>query len=67
MHFLRPLESLMRMLQCLLGMLMSGLMIFLEVVRRSNAVCVYGKFVELGSSLMRVIWHNFPHLRCSAS
>ena len=62
MRFLRPLESFMRMLQCLFGMLMPGLMIFLAVVRCSNAVCVCGEFVEFGSSLMRVIWHGFPIL-----
>jgi hypothetical protein len=58
MSFLRPLESLARMLQCLLGMLVSGLVIFFPVVRRSNAVCVCGEFVEFSSSLMRVIWHS---------
>lgn len=64
MRFLRPLESLMRMLQCLFGMLMSGLVIFFAVVRRSNAVCMCGEFVEFGSSLMRVIWHSGSHPRC---
>jgi hypothetical protein len=64
MRFLRPLESLMRMLQCLLGMLMSGLVIFFAVVRRSNAVCVCGEFVEFGSSLVRVIWHGVSHPQC---
>jgi hypothetical protein len=62
MRFLRPLESLIRMLQCLFGMLVAGLVIFFAVVRRSNAVCVCGAFVEFGSSLMRVIWHSFPNL-----
>jgi hypothetical protein len=52
----------MRRLKCLLGMLMSGLVIFFAVVRRSNAVCVCGEFVEFGSSLVRVIWHSFPNL-----
>jgi hypothetical protein len=32
--------------------------IFFPVVRRSNAVCVCGEFVEFSSSLMRVIWHS---------
>jgi hypothetical protein len=28
------------------------------VVRRGGAVCVRSKFVELRSSLVRVIWHG---------
>ena len=64
MRFLRPLESLIRMLQCLFGMLVAGLVIFFAVVRCSNAVCVCGEFVEFGSSLMRVIWHSFSQPRC---
>lgn len=66
MRFLRPLESLMRMLQCLFGMLMPGLVIFFAVVRRRNAVCVCGEFVEFGGSLMRVIWHSVSHPGCPA-
>ena len=66
MSFLRPLESFMRMFQSLLGMLMSRLVIFLAVVRRRDAVCMRGEFVEFCSSLMRIIWHSVPHPRCPA-
>lgn len=62
MGFLRPLESLVRMLQCLLGMLVPALVIFFPVVRGHGTVRVCGQLVEFGSSLMRVIWHSFPYL-----
>ena len=62
MRVLRPLESLVRMLQCLFGMLVPTLVIFFPVVRGRGTVRVCGQFVEFGSSLMRVIWHSFPHL-----
>ena len=44
---------------CLLGVLVSGLVIFFPVVRGRGAVRVCGVFVEFGSSLVRVIWHLF--------
>ena len=66
MSFLRPLESLARMLQCLLGMFVSGLVVFFPVVRGSGAVCMCGELVELGSSLVRFIWHSVSHPRCPA-
>jgi hypothetical protein len=59
MSFLRPLESFIGMFQCLPGMLVSGLMIFFPMVRGGGTVCVCGEFVEIGSSLVRVIWHCF--------
>ena len=62
MRFLRPLESLVRMLQCLFGMLVPTLVIFFPVVCGRSTMRVCGQFVEFGSSLMRVIWHSFPHL-----
>ena len=55
MSFLRPLESFIGMFQCLFGMFMSGLVIFLPVVRGGSTVRVCGEFVELGRSLVRVI------------
>jgi hypothetical protein len=58
MSFLRQLESFVGMLQRLLGMLMSGLMIFLAVMRGRSAMRVGGEFMEFCSSLVRVIWHN---------
>ncbi|MCU1317875.1 MAG: hypothetical protein JWN63_3197 [Candidatus Acidoferrum typicum] len=61
MSFLRPLEGLIGMFQCLFGMFVSGLVIFFPVVRSGGTVRVCGKFVELGSSLMRVIWHSVSH------
>jgi len=43
---------------------MSSLVIFFAVVRRSDAVCMRGEFVEFSSSLMRIIWHSVSHPRC---
>ena len=60
MSFLRPLESLIGMFQRLPGMLVSGLVIFFVVVCGGSAVCMCGKFVEFGSSSMRVLWHISP-------
>jgi hypothetical protein len=63
MSFLRPLESFIGMFQGLFGMFVSGLVIFFSVVRGGSTVRVCGEFVELGSSLVRVIWHNVSHPR----
>ena len=62
MSFLRRLESFIGMFQCLLGVLVSGQVIFFPVVRGGGAVRVCGVFVEFGSSLVRFIWHCFPIL-----
>jgi len=56
--FLRPLESFIGMFQGLFGMLVSGLVIILCVVRSGGTVRVCGEFVEFGSSLVGVIWHD---------
>ena len=61
MGFLRPLESFIGMFQCLFGMFVSGLVIFFPVVRGGSTVRVCGEFVELGSSLVRIIWHSVSH------
>ena len=58
MSFLRPLESFIGMFQRLFGMLVSGLVIILGVVCGGGKVCVCGEFVEFGSSLVGVIWHD---------
>jgi hypothetical protein len=58
MGFLRPLKSFIGMFQRLLGMLVSGLVIFFTVVCGGSTVRVCGEFVEFGSSLVRVIWHS---------
>jgi hypothetical protein len=63
MSFLRPLESFIGMFQCLPGVLVSGQVIFLPVVRGGGAVRVCCVFVEFGSSLVRFIWHCFFHPR----
>ena len=55
MRFLRPLECFIGIFHGLPGVLVSGLMIFLPMVRRGGAVRVRGEFVKLGSSLVRVI------------
>jgi len=38
-----------------------GLVIFFPMVRGGSTVRVCGEFVELGSSLVRVIWHSATH------
>jgi len=58
MSCLRPLESFIGMFQGLSGMLLSGLVVFFAVVCGSGTVRVCGEFVELSSSLVRVIWHG---------
>jgi hypothetical protein len=63
MSFLRPLESFIGMFQCLFGMFVSGLVIFLPVVRSGSTVRVCGEFVELSRSLVRVIWHSVSNSR----
>ena len=40
---------------------MPGLMIFFPVMRGGGAMRVRGEFVELRSSLVRVIWHGASH------
>jgi hypothetical protein len=55
------------MFQHLFGVLLSGLVVFFSEVCRSRTVRVCGEFVELGGSLVRVIWHTISlvssHLR----
>jgi hypothetical protein len=63
MSFLGELESFGGMLQGLPGMLMSGLVIFLAMVHGSRTVRMCDEFMELGSSLMRVVWHSATHPR----
>jgi hypothetical protein len=58
MSFLRPLEGFVGMFQRLFGMLLPGLVVFFSVVYGSGTVCMCGEFVELGGSLVRVIWHG---------
>jgi hypothetical protein len=58
MSLLRPLHGFGRVFQGLPGMLVSGQMIFFAVVHGGSAVRVGSLFVELGSSLVRVIWHS---------
>jgi hypothetical protein len=61
MGVLRPLEGFTRMLQCLFGMLMSGLMIFFSVLYGSGTVRVCGQLMELSRSSVRVTRHSvFP-------
>jgi hypothetical protein len=63
MRFLRPLHGLIGMFHGLLGMFMPRLMIFFPVMRGGRTVRVRGEFVELGSSLVRVIWHTASYPR----
>jgi hypothetical protein len=66
MRLLRPLEGLLGVLQRLFRKLVPGQVIFLPVVRGGCAVRVRGEFVEFGSSLVRVIWHEFLPLDFTA-
>jgi hypothetical protein len=59
MSFLRPLEGLISMLQRLLGMLVSGLVVFFSMVYSGSTMRVCSEFVKLGSSLMGFVWHSF--------
>jgi hypothetical protein len=52
MSFLRQLESFLRMLQRLPGMLVPRLVILFPVVRGGNAMRMGGKLVELRGSLV---------------
>jgi len=61
MRFLRPLECLIGIFHGLLGMLVPSLVIFFPMVRGGSTVRVCGEFVELRSSLVRVIWHSATH------
>ena len=58
MSLLRPLERFIGMFQRLFGMFLSGLVVFFSVVCGSGTVRVCGEFVELGGSLVRVLWHG---------
>jgi hypothetical protein len=44
-------------------MLVPGLVIFFPMVRGGSTVRVCGEFMELGGSLVRVIWHNAAYPR----
>jgi hypothetical protein len=52
MSFLRPFESSVGMFHCLLGVLVSGLVVFFSMVHSGGAVRVCREFVKFGSSLM---------------
>ena len=63
MSFLRPLVGFVGIFHCLLGMLVSGLVIFYSVVNgRYTVGGVSREFVEFGRSLVRVVGHSFPIL-----
>jgi hypothetical protein len=46
------------MFQRLLGIFVSGLVIFLPVVHGGSTVRVCREFMKLGGSLVRVTWHS---------
>jgi hypothetical protein len=58
MSFLRPFESAIGMFHCLLGVLVSGLVIFFFMVHGGGAVRVCREFMRVSGSLMCVIWHS---------
>ncbi len=63
MRFLRPLECLIGIFHGLFGMLVPGLVIFFPMVCGGSTVRVCGEFMELGSSLVRVIRHSATYPR----
>jgi hypothetical protein len=67
MSFLRQLESLGGMFQRLPGMFLPGLVIFFSMMRRGRTVRVGGKFMEFGSSLVRIVWHGIFSLSSNGS
>ena len=56
--FLGSLIGLGRMFHGLLGVFVSGLVIFLTVMRGGNTVSVRGQLVHLGGSLMPITLHD---------
>lgn len=58
MSVFRPLECFVGVLRSLPGMFLRRLMILFPMVRGSGTVRVRGKLVELGSPLMRFVWHS---------
>jgi hypothetical protein len=57
----RVLGSLMRferILHGLLGVFVSGEVIFFVMMHRGSAVRVSGLFVKFGGALMRIVWHD---------
>jgi hypothetical protein len=59
----RELRSLMRLerkFHGLLGMFVSGQMIFFSVMHCGSAMCVRGLFVKFSGALMRIVWHDNP-------
>ena len=58
MRFLRPLKRLLGMFHGLPGVFVPSLVIFFPVMHGGGAVRVRSEFVELRSSLVRVIWHG---------
>jgi hypothetical protein len=49
-----------RILQGLLGVFVSGQVIFFSVVHCRSAMCVRGLFVKFSGALMRIVWHDDP-------
>jgi hypothetical protein len=49
-----------RKLHGLLGVFVSGEMIFFSVMHCGSAMGVRGLFVKFSSALMRVVWHDDP-------
>jgi hypothetical protein len=47
-----------RKLHGLLGVLMSGQVIFFTMMHRGSAMCVRGLFVKFSGALMRIVWHD---------
>jgi hypothetical protein len=57
---LRGLMRLERKLHGLLGVFVSGEMIFFSVMNCGSAMCVSGLFVKFSGALMRIVRHDDP-------
>jgi hypothetical protein len=51
-----------RKLHGLLGVLMSGQVIFFSMMHCGGAMSVGGLFVKFSGTLMRIVWHDDPFL-----
>jgi hypothetical protein len=58
--FLRALVSPIRVFQRLFRVFVGSLVIFFAMMHSCRAMSVCGEIVELGRSLVRVVWHGVP-------
>jgi hypothetical protein len=64
MRFLRPFECFLGMFQGLFGMLVSRQVILFPVMHRRGTMRVCRQLMKFRSSLVGIVWHSGPPLRC---